>query len=60
MEFLETLKGSANKFDGGIQLGSKDHKALRDAVVYLLDRIKGLEERLSPAVEPVEKPKKKK
>ena len=64
MEFLEKLKGEANRFDKGFALNSGDTKALRDAIVYLLDKVAALEARLSGPADPIleteAKPKKAK
>jgi hypothetical protein len=66
MEFIEVLSGDTNRFDKGYPMNANDTKALRDAIVYILNRIKSLEARLSPAVaeektdEPETKPRKSK
>lgn len=60
MEFLDVLNGKANRFDKGFPVVPSDAKALRDAVVYCLDKIKSLEARLeakkseTPKSEPTE------
>lgn len=38
MDFMEVLRGPSNKFDASMAIGPKEHKALRDAIVYLFDR----------------------
>ena len=43
MEFMESLNGSANRFDSNMTLGHKEIKALRDAVLFILNRLKSLE-----------------
>lgn len=52
MEFLEPLTGEYNRFDRGFPLSSKETKALRDAVIYLYDKVEKLEARFTPSAEP--------
>jgi hypothetical protein len=45
----EILTGPTNRFDSGLMLGNREIKAIRDVLLSLLEKVKALEARISPA-----------
>ena len=54
MDALERLNGPENRFDRGFPLNATDNKALRDAIIYLYNKVKELEEKLPKKKAPKE------